>query len=108
MTLFSQVLQQVFLWTLDAVYTIGSISLLWWIAKLKWEKQVCALYFFFMMHEGSFSVCSATGLSTQMSSSEYLAFMSSEENRFNGSEISQQTETEPALYSPFSPRTAVW
>lgn len=56
------------------------------------------------MHKGSFNVYSATGLSTQTSSSEYLVLlMSSEENKFNGTEISQQTEAEPAFYSLFSP-----
>lgn len=91
------------------MYTIGSFSLLQWITKLKWEKQVCGLYCFFMMHKGSFSVYSATGLLTQISSSEYLVLLTSlEENRFNGTEILQCTEAEPAFYYPFSPWTAVW
>ena len=60
------------------------------------------------MHKGSFSVYSATGLLTQISSSEYLVLLtSSEENRFNGTEISQQTEAEPVFYSSFSPWLAV-
>lgn len=34
--------------------------------------------------------------------------MSSEENRFNETETSQQTEAEPAFYSSFGPWAAMW
>lgn len=54
------------------------------------------------MHKGSFSWYSATGLSTRISDSEYLdLFRSSGENRFNRTEISQQTK-QNLCFIPYS------